>query len=50
MIRDVLEEDNEGNPTVIFFTETPEDEAAAREELQELSARADEVARSLSIA
>ena len=48
--RQVLEQDNQGNPTVILFTETQSELAADNEELREQSSRAAEVARSLSIA
>jgi hypothetical protein len=48
MTREVLERDNQDNPTVILFTETPEDVLAVQQELQEQSDRAAEVARSLS--
>lgn len=50
MTRNVLETDDQGNPTVILYTESPDDLAADLDERREQSARADEVAKSLSLA
>lgn len=48
MTRQVVEQDGGGNPTVIVYTESPDDLAETQADLREQGTRARDVARSLS--
>jgi hypothetical protein len=49
MIREVLESDEQGNPAVVVYRETPAEAAVRRAEVAEQAARARDVARSLLV-